>query len=105
MANEVVIFITTGSKEEAQTIARILVDEKLIACANITAAVQSIFRWQGKVCDEKEALMIVKSVKANVSSIVTRVKEIHSYDVPEIIALPIIDGSEDYLRWLRNECA
>jgi len=103
MAEEIVIFVTTSSAEEATNIARTLVDEKLIACANIVPKVRSIFRWQGKICDEAESLMIIKTVAANLEAITSRVKALHSYQVPEIIALPIVGGSAEYLKWVREE--
>jgi len=103
MSEEIVILVTTSSAEEATNIARTLVDEKLIACANIVPTVRSIFRWQGTVCDEAESLMIIKTVAANLEAITSRVKALHSYQVPEIIALPIVDGSAEYLKWVREE--
>ena len=75
-------------------------EERLIACVNIIPQVESIFYWQEKVCNEKEALMIIKTRKSLINDIIKRVKSIHSYSVPEIIALPIISGSEDYLKWV-----
>lgn len=96
----VVILMTAPSAKEAQKIAHHLVDERLVACVNIVSSVQSIFYWQGKVCDEKEVLLICKSREALFEHISRRVKELHTYTVPEIIALPIIKGSEDYLRWI-----
>ncbi|MFQ5709565.1 MAG: divalent-cation tolerance protein CutA [bacterium] len=103
MSNETVIFVTTSSSAEAEQIARALVAEKLAACANIISSVHSIFRWQGQICEEKEALMVIKSTVANLHDIIARVKQLHSYDVPEVIALPIVAGSEDYLQWLHRE--
>jgi len=103
MANEVVVLVTTGSEEEARKIANQLVSDKLIACANIVAAVNSVFHWQGELCDEGEALIIMKSVQNNVDRIIDKVQAMHSYSVPEIIALPILAGSKDYLKWLRDE--
>jgi periplasmic divalent cation tolerance protein len=103
MNEEIVIFVTTSSKEEAQKIGGNLVELKLAACANILSPIQSIFHWQGKVCDEQEVLMILKSVKNNLDIIIEKVKQLHSYEVPEIIALPIIAGSEEYLSWIKEE--
>ncbi|MGH7273016.1 MAG: divalent-cation tolerance protein CutA [Nitrospiria bacterium] len=100
--SEVVILITAPSTEEAQKIAHSLVGEHLVACANLVSPVQSIFYWQEKVCDVKEVLVICKSRVALFEEILKRVKELHSYTVPEIIALPIIKGSEDYLRWINE---
>lgn len=105
MSDEIVVFVTAGSGAEADRIGETLVKEKLIACANITTSVKSIFHWQGELCTEDERLMILKSTRRNLNRIVERVKELHSYDVPEIIALPIVAGSSDYLQWLNDETA
>lgn len=101
-SGEVVILITAPSTEEAQKIAHSLVAEHLVACANIISQVQSIFFWQGKVRDEREVLVICKSRAPLFGKISRRVKELHSYTVPEIIALPIIKGSTDYLHWIHE---
>ena len=74
--------------------------EKLVACANIIKGVNSLFWWKGKVDEAKEQLIIVKTAKKNFNKIKKRVKELHSYEVPEIIALPITAGENDYLKWL-----
>ena len=100
---KVVVFITAGSAEEAENIGKVLVEERLAACCSIADSVNSIFRWEGKINNEKEHLLIVKSTLDLFEAIVIRVKVLHSYDVPEIIALPIIAGSEDYLRWIDEE--
>ncbi len=103
MSNCMVIFITTSSIEEAKKIGRTLVEERLVACSNIMSPIHSIYRWQGELCDDEEALMVLKTKRELFPQIEARVKELHSYDVPEIIAMPIIEGSEDYLSWLKNE--
>ncbi|MFQ5685929.1 MAG: divalent-cation tolerance protein CutA [Candidatus Scalindua sp.] len=103
MSNYIVIYITTSSASEAEKIGRVLVEEKLAACSNIISPIRSIFNWQGKICDDKEALMIIKTKKSLFKQIVARVEKLHSYDVPEIIAIPIIEGSDKYLSWLNNE--
>ncbi|KHE91558.1 MAG: divalent-cation tolerance protein CutA [Candidatus Scalindua rubra] len=103
MPNHIVIYITAGSISEAKKIGRALVEEKLVACSNIISPIRSIYSWQGKVCDDKEVLMILKSRQKLFKQIVKRVEKLHSYDVPEIIAMPIIDGSRKYLSWLNEE--
>ena len=103
MANEIVVLVTTSSEDEARKIANQLVGDKLIACANIVSTVDSIFHWKGELCNEGEALIIMKSVQENVDQIIEKVQSLHSYSVPEIIALPILAGSKDYLKWLRDE--
>lgn len=101
-SEEIAVFITSSSEEEASRIAGSLVGERLAACVNIIKNIRSIYAWQGKVCDDAEVLMIVKTQRCLFNKLKDRVKELHSYDVPEIIALPIIDGSEDYLKWIRE---
>ena len=99
-AAKVVILITAKDTTEAQKISTHLLEQKLIACANIIAGVQSLFWWQGKIDNAQEVLLVLKTMSNLFPKIVKAVKSIHSYDVPEIIALPIIDGSRDYIRWL-----
>lgn len=99
----IVIFITTANKKEATKIAQELIKNKLAACVNIIQGVHSLFWWEGKVDRAKEAFLIVKSKKSNLRAIIKRVKSVHSYQIPEIIALPIIGGNKSYLNWL-NEC-
>ena len=96
----VVILITVGSDEEAVNIGKTLVEENLVACANIFPQISSIFHWKGKICDEREVLLCVKSRASLFKKIKERVIGLHSYDVPEIIALSIHLGSEDYLSWI-----
>ncbi len=103
MPDYTVIFITTSSPDEAEKIGRALVEEKLVACSNIVSPIRSIYRWQGKICDDKEALMILKTKKELFKQIEKRVKALHSYDVPEVISMPIIEGSNKYLSWLNSE--
>jgi periplasmic divalent cation tolerance protein len=100
--HEIVVLITASSEDEAAKIARALVDARLAGCVNIIKNIRSIYSWEGKIEDEPEVLMIAKTRKTLFDNIIKKVKELHSYTVPEIIALPIIDGSEDYLRWLRE---
>jgi periplasmic divalent cation tolerance protein len=102
LPNEIVVLITTPSLREARTIGRRLVEEKLAACANIIPQVASVFFWQGKICRERESLMLLKTRQSCFDRLVKRVKSLHSYSVPEIIALPIIRGSKDYLRWIHR---
>ncbi|OIP35729.1 MAG: cytochrome C biogenesis protein CcdA [Deltaproteobacteria bacterium CG2_30_43_15] len=96
----ITILITASSEEEAGRIGKTLVEEKLVSCANIIPKIRSIFSWKGEICDEDEVLMILKSKESLFRQIEDRVKTLHSYEVPEIIALPIHSGSEDYLRWI-----
>ena len=98
----VLVIVTTANKEEAVKIVRSLLKERLIACANILGPVSSRFWWQGKIDEAKEFMVFMKSSKNLFERLSERVREIHSYDVPEIIALPIIEGSPPYLDWLKS---
>lgn len=100
MTDCLVAFITAPNEAEAETIARSLVEERLAACVNIVKGIRSLYRWEGKVQDDQEVLMVVKTRQRHLEHLVARVKEIHSYTVPEIIAMPILGGSADYLTWL-----
>jgi periplasmic divalent cation tolerance protein len=99
---EITVFITAPNEDMAASIARALVESKLAACANIIKSIRSIYTWQGKVQDDQEVLMIVKTRRTLFDALISKVKEFHSYEVPEIIALPIVAGSEDYLKWMRE---
>ncbi len=100
----IIVLVTAKNVREANKIASKLVEGKLIACANIVKGVKSIFRWQGKIDKADETLLILKSRKSCFAKIVKTIKKYHSYDVPEIIALPIIDGNKDYLNWIKENC-
>jgi len=102
MADEIIVLITASNKDEAATIGKALVDERLAACVNIVPEVRSLFFWEGKTQNEQETLLIVKSRLVLMEKLVARVKSLHSYAVPEVIALPIVGGSADYLSWLRE---
>lgn len=102
--DRIIILITAGSQEEARKIAESLVEEKKAACVNIVPGVDSLFRWEGKLDSARESLLLVKTRASLFPEIVELVKRTHSYEVPEIIALPIIAGSEDYLKWLDIAC-
>jgi len=99
----VVVFITTSSYEEARKIADALIAQKKAACVNIVPMVNSLFRWKGKIEEAEESLLVVKTRAKLLHDIVNTVKGIHSYEVPEIIALPIVEGNPDYLKWIEEE--
>ena len=103
--NYIVVFITAKDKSEAEKIAQGLLKAKLIACANIIEGIQSLFWWEGKIDSAKEALLVLKTKKALFKKIQSKVKALHSYQTPEIIALPIVSSSEDYLKWIDSSCA
>ena len=102
MTGEIILLITASSEDEAVKIGSALVGERLAACVNIVPGVRSLFFWEGKTQDERELLLISKSRQPLLDRIIARVKSLHSYAVPEIIALPVVGGSEDYLGWLRD---
>jgi periplasmic divalent cation tolerance protein len=102
MAEEIVILITTGSPEEGAKIAQTLVVEHLVACVNIVPGVRSFFFWEGTVQDVSEVLLVCKSRMALMEKVIERVKALHSYTVPEIIALPIAAGLPSYLAWMKD---
>lgn len=104
MNERLIIFITSANRKEADGISRKLVRDKLAACVNIIENIDSLFWWNGKVDTAKEVLLIVKSRKANLKAIYSLVKAIHSYEVPEIIAIPIVGGEKTYLKWLDDSC-
>lgn len=96
----VMVMVTTARKQEAEEIAQHLLKEKLIACANITGPVSSLFNWSGKIERAEEHLILMKSRKDLFEKLAETVKFLHSYEVPEILVLPIIEGSRAYLDWL-----
>ncbi len=102
MSQYLVVLVTAGSEVEAQHIADQLVERKLAACANLTP-VTSVFRWKGRIQHEGEVLLIIKTRSELFDQLQDAVKTLHSYDVPEIIALPIFAGSTEYLKWLGDE--
>lgn len=95
-----VVLVTAGNEEQAATIAYALVEERLAACVNIVSAIRSIYRWRDEIQSDPEVLMIVKTRASLVAKIEARVKQLHSYEVPEVIALPIVAGAKPYLDWL-----
>jgi len=101
-AAAIVIFITAPTPEKGEEIARALVTEGIAACASIIPRIKSVYSWDGKICEDEEVLLLVKSRKCLFPEIRDRVKSLHSYDVPEIISLPIIDGLPEYLDWLKS---
>jgi periplasmic divalent cation tolerance protein len=95
-----VVLVTAGSEEQAAQIAHALVSERLAACANIVSPIRSVYRWNDEVQTDNEHLMIIKTRANLVAAVAARVKELHSYEVPEVIALPIVAGAKPYLDWM-----
>ncbi len=102
MSGEIVVLITAGGPDEAGLIARTLVDEHLAACVNILPGVRSVFSWQGKTQEAEEVLLVCKSRMDLFSALSDRVRSLHSYDLPEIIALPVTAGLPAYLEWVQE---
>lgn len=98
----IVVYITAPNEDEAAKIARAIVEERVAGCVNIVKGIRSIYSWQGKIEDDAEVLMIVKTQRHLFDQLKRRVKELHSYTVPEIIAVPVVEGDHDYLEWLRE---
>jgi periplasmic divalent cation tolerance protein len=96
----VVVLVTAGSAEEGRRIGHALVEERLAACVNVVGPIRSIYRWEGAVEEAEEHLLMMKARSADVPALTARVRALHSYDVPEVVALPLTGGSEAYLAWL-----
>ncbi len=105
MTDYVLVFIATSSEKEGEKIASTLIKERLAACVNLIGAVKSTFRWKGRVSTEEEILLIAKTKDVRFEKLKKRVAELHSYEVPEIVALPILAGFEKYLSWIEKETA
>ncbi len=100
MTNAVVVLVTTPSPEKAAEIARVLVEERLCACGNVVPVVRSIYRWEGTVHDDAEALLVLKTERRLVPALKARLPAIHPYEVPELLVLPVEDGLAAYLAWV-----
>jgi len=103
MSDLIVVLVTASSQEEANEIATDLVGAMLAACVNVIPGVTSVYRWEGKLQHSQEWLLVIKSRRDVLDALVQRVQAVHSYDLPEIIALPLTGGSDAYLRWLDQE--
>jgi len=105
MTDKIVVLVTARNARECARIARRLLDQRLIACANLLPQVRSLYTWKGKTADEKECLMLLKSSRKHFPALRAEVEKLHGYSVPEIIALPIVDGSPNYLNWIAESVA
>jgi periplasmic divalent cation tolerance protein len=103
MTEALVVMVTAASGEEAGRLAEVVVGERLAACVNIVPAIRSVYRWQDSICDEEEFLLLIKTTRPRFADLARRVRELHSYDVPEIVALPIGEGETAYLDWLVSQ--
>lgn len=102
MTDKVVILVTASSQEECRKIATRLIEERLAACVNIAQPVQSVYRWEGEVEESREFLMFIKTNRNLFPQVKAEISQVHSYQTPEIICLPIIDGSPNYLHWIND---
>jgi periplasmic divalent cation tolerance protein len=100
VTDKIVVLVTAGNLRESRKIARNLIESRLAACVNITTQVESVYRWQGKISKSREYLLIIKTTRNRFDELRSKVAQTHSYTTPEIISLPIIGGSPDYLQWL-----
>ena len=101
----IVVFITAPGREEAGQLADMLVSKQLAACVQIMPAMESVYRWQGKIERQKEVLLIAKTIKSRFDELESNVRALHSYETPEIVAIPLIAGSRRYLEWLNASVA
>ena len=98
-----VVYSTIDNIQDARRIANTLVEEQIVACVNIIPKIESIYRWKGKIENEEEVVLIAKTADQNVKKTIHRIKELHSYELPDIIVLPVIGGLKDYLDYVTNE--
>lgn len=98
------LYVVTKNKKEAQLIARNLVDQNFVACANLIDSISSVYRWKGDIVEDQETLLILKTKKTNVEQIIDKIKQLHSYECPAIITLPVEGGFEPYLQWIDEQC-
>ncbi|PIU32446.1 MAG: divalent-cation tolerance protein CutA [Syntrophobacteraceae bacterium CG07_land_8_20_14_0_80_61_8] len=98
-----VVMVTAGSEAEADQLARVLVGERLAACVNLVAPIRSIYRWKGELCDDREVLMIIKTRSSRFDALDRRVRQLHSYEVAEVIGWPVTRGAPDYLKWVADQ--
>ncbi len=98
----ILVISTTGSVREAERISKILVEEHLVACANVVPSVRSFYWWEGKVCQDAEALIFMKTMSDKLEALKETLTRLHSYDVPELIVTPIVQGLDPYLTWVRE---
>ncbi len=97
------ILCACGSRQEGMTIAHTLIEERLAACVNVLPGIESVYRWQGNVESAEEVLLLVKTTQQRFPAVRDRIAELHTYDTPEIIALPVMAGADKYLGWLRGQ--
>ena len=99
----IIIYCTVPNKNEGKEIAKALVEHKMVACVNIIDKVESVFSWDGKITEEKEAMLMIKTRKDLFNNVNQIIQKLHSYTVPEVIAIPIIEADDTYLKWIAHE--
>jgi periplasmic divalent cation tolerance protein len=102
MTDKIVVFVTCGNRKEAEQLAKSLVEKRLAACANLLPGISSWYWWENKVTQDEEILLVMKSSRPRFSELEKEVLRLHSYGVPEIIALPVVEGSANYLNWIES---
>ena len=105
MTDKIVVLSTCASAEEAQRMARALVEKRLAACVNVIPGIRSVYRWKDAIEDEEEVLLLIKTSRGLLEELREEIERLHSYEVPEVIALSVVDGSERYLAWMNRELA
>ena len=103
MTSAIIVLVTVSSEREAETIATALLHERLAACVNVTRPVRSLYRWEGRIADDQEWQLVIKTRAHLFEALATRVRALHSYDVPEIIAVPVLAGNGEYIDWIQRE--
>ncbi len=103
MDDLLVVFVTVGGEEDGKRIARTLVEDGLVACVNILPTIRSIYRWKGSIEDDEETLLIIKTGQGVIEALKDRIREIHPYENPELIAVPVVGGLETYMDWVKEQ--
>jgi len=103
MTDKIVVLSTCASVKEANRIATELVEKKLAACVNLVSGVRSVYRWKNKIEKSQEVLLVIKTSRALFENVRSQIEKVHSYELPEVIALPVVDGAEPYLEWVDRE--
>ena len=100
MTDKIVILSACSTEQEAETLARLLVDDRLAACVSVIPRVRSFYHWQGAVQSSEECLLIIKSSRDLFDSVRTKLEAVHTYEIPEVLALPVVEGAPNYMNWL-----
>ena len=103
MTEKILVLSNCGSEEEARRVARALVEARVAACVNIVPGIQSVYHWQGAIQEDPEWMLVIKSTRPMFDSLAAELRKIHSYQVPEVLAIPVIAGDQNYLDWMDRE--